>query len=75
MAETASRRKASAFQVKGLSGLSRAAARFLEHHPNRAALAVKIALETAASQHDAPGSAEDVPDALKPFLVARPPRE
>ncbi len=72
MAETASKRGVQAFQIKGLSGLSRSATRFLKQYPNRAELAVKVALEAAASQHDMPAIGDDVLDALKPFVVVKP---
>lgn len=72
MAETAGKQQDSAFEVKGLTGLSRSATRFLKQHPNWAELAVKVALETAASQLDESANTEGVPDALKPFVVIRP---
>ena len=72
MAETAAKQQVGAFQIKGLSGLSRTATRFLKQHPNRAELAVKVALETAASQLDESANTEGVPDALKPFVIVKP---
>lgn len=72
MAETVAKRQDGAFQIKGLTGLSRTATRFLKQHPNRAELAVKVALETAASQFDESANTEGVPDALKPFVVVKP---
>ena len=72
MAETTAKQQVGAFQIKGLSDLSRTATRFLKQHPNRAELAVKVALETAASQFDESANIEGLPDALKPFVVARP---
>lgn len=72
MAETAAKQQVGAFQIKSLSGLSRTATRFLKQHPSRAELAVKVALETAASQFRESADTEGVPDALKPFAVAKP---
>ena len=71
MAETVAKRQDGTFQIKGLSGLSRTATRFLKQHPNRAELAVKVALETAASQFDESANTEGVPDALKPFVIVK----
>lgn len=60
------------FQITGLTGLSQNAARFLKRHPSQAQLAVKIALETAASQHVDETGPDDIPPALEPFLVIKP---
>ena len=54
-------------------GLSRTAARFLERHPSHAAFAVKIALEAAASQYEDLALPEDIPAALGPFVITKPP--
>lgn len=71
MTETASKQQSRAFQIRGLTGLSRTATHFLNQHPSRAELAVKVALEAAASQYDDSAAADDVPEAIRPFVVAR----
>lgn len=68
MLETVLNPEQESFQIKGLRGISRSAKNFLQLHPKNAELVVKIALETAASlQSDF--TDDDVPDALKPFLL------
>lgn len=69
MCEPAPKPRRQPLQIQGLTGLSRSAARFLEQHPGRAELAVKVALEAAASQL---GNLPDhLPEGLRPFLVQR----
>jgi len=71
MASAATKQQDGGFQIKGLTGLSRNAARFLKQHPNRAELAVKVALETAASQLDDAAALDGVPQSLRPFVIAK----
>jgi excisionase family DNA binding protein len=61
------------FQVEGLEGLSNKATRFLRRHPEQARTAVVTALEVAALQYEPEGndSIEEVPEALRPFVVRR----
>ncbi len=72
MVSTAKKQQEGAFQIKGLTGLSRNAARFLKQYPNRAELAVRVALEAAASQIDDADTPDDLPEALRPFTIAKP---
>lgn len=61
------------FRIEGLAGLSKAAEDFLLGHPQEARMAVSVALETAAAQHEAYGrsAAVEVPGRLEPFIVHR----
>ncbi len=63
------------FRVEGLTGLSKSASRFVRRHPKQARMVVAVALEAAAVQYAAAdgGAAVDVPEALEPFVVHRPP--
>lgn len=74
MASIATKKQDRVFQIKGITGLSQTATRFLKQHPNRSELAVKVALENAASQFEESAAAEGLPDALKPFVGAKPRR-
>lgn len=62
------------FDVAGLKGLSENASQFLRQHPREARMAVAAALEAAAIQYgterDTP--TENIPEALKSFVVHRP---
>ena len=62
------------FRIEGLAGLSKAAEDFLHGHPREARMAVSVALETAAAQHEAYGhrAVVEVPSQLEPFIVHRP---
>ena len=62
---------AAEFHVKGLSGLSRKATKFLRHHPEQARLAVAAALEAAATQYGVGSEAAEIPEQLKPFVTTR----
>ena len=59
--------------AEGLPALSSSAREFVRHHPREARLAVTVALETAAAQREAEdaGSAVDVPEWLRAFVVPR----
>lgn len=65
---------ATGFRVEGLTGLSKNASRFVRQHPRQARMAVVAALEAAAVQYEAGtrGTAGEVPDVLKPFVVHKP---
>ena len=71
---TGSTRQIDKFRIEGLAGLSKAAENFLRGHPREARMAVCVALETAAVQHEAYGqrAAVEVPSRLEPFIVRRP---
>lgn len=71
MARAASKQQDEGFRIVGLTGLSPKAVRFLRRHPNKAKLAVRVAVETAASQSDDAADGVAVPEALRPFAVAR----
>ncbi|MCY4100767.1 MAG: helix-turn-helix domain-containing protein [Rhodobacteraceae bacterium] len=72
MVETVLNPEQEPFQIKGLKGISHSAKRFLQQHPKHAEQVVVIALETAAGLQSDLTPANDVPDALKPFVVAEP---
>jgi excisionase family DNA binding protein len=65
--------EAAGFDVEGLKGLSENASRFIRRHPKEARIAVAAALEAAAVQHEAERDTptDEVPEALKPFVVQR----
>ena len=72
MPQTVAKSDSLALQIKGIGDLSLSATRFLKQHPSKAKLAVKVALEAAASQYSDSGLYEDVPEALRPFIVTKP---
>ena len=61
------------FLVKSPPKLSSGAREFIREHPEEARVAVAVALETAAAQSEGErtGSAEGVPERLRPFVVDR----
>lgn len=67
--------QATEFHIQGLSGLSTGAARFIRRHPKQARMAVAAALEAAAVQYQAEEHATgiDIPEALRPFAIRKPP--
>ena len=71
---TGAARQVSGLRIEGLAGLSKAAKSFLRRHPREARMAVSVALETAAAQHEAYGNGPgtDMPSRLEPFIVRRP---
>lgn len=70
---TGAAKEAMGLLADGFPALSDSAREFVRHHPREARLAVTIALETAAAQREAEdaGSAVEVPERLRAFVVPR----
>ena len=70
MVQTTSSRENLACQIKGLSGLSPDAIKYVDMYPVEAQSVILVALENAAKQYTPP-----IPKALIPYLVPRKDRD